>query len=77
MFKGFFRKLSNILLTSFQESDGKGSGKRFSLFACVLCLCWIVIFHTDHDNASAIATIVSGLITALAINTVYQAINKK
>lgn len=70
-------KMFNIICSSFLDENGKGSGKRFSLFASVLCLFWIVIFHTDHDNSISIATIVAGLIAALAGVTAYQATNKK
>lgn len=70
-------KLFNIICSSFLDENGKGSGKRFSLFASVICLFWIVIFHTDHNNSISIATIVAGLIAALAGVTAYQATNKK
>jgi len=70
-------KIFNIICSSFLDENGKGSGKRFSLFASVLCLFWIVIFHTDNQNAVSIATIVSGLIAALAGVTAYQSTKKQ
>tara|TARA_R110000772_G_scaffold16013_4_gene45930 strand:+ start:257 stop:484 length:228 start_codon:yes stop_codon:yes gene_type:complete len=71
------KKILQIALTSLQESNGKGSSKRFTLLACVLFLAWIVIFHTDKSNAVAMAGILSGLIAGLAGVTAYHNIKSK
>lgn len=70
------KNLIQIIKTSFLDTNGKGSAKRFTLFACVVMLAIVVIFRTDNSNAVSMATVLVGLVAALTGVTAYHSIKK-
>lgn len=70
------KKTIEILRQSFLDTNGKGSAKRFTLFACVLLLAFVVIFRTDNTNSVAMATVLVGLVGGLTGITAYHSIKK-
>jgi len=61
-----FPKLFKTFLTSFQEPNGKGSGKRFSLFIVVALIVFSVVNYTNKENLTAVVGELSLLTVALA-----------
>lgn len=68
------KKIIEIIKQSFLDTDGKGSAKRFTLFACVVLLSYVVVAKTDYTNAVSMATILVGLVGALTGVTAYHSI---
>lgn len=62
----FINSILTTLLTSFQEHNGKGSGKRLSLFVMVSLVVYTVIRYTDNDNLTTVISELGLLIVALA-----------
>ena len=73
----FMKTIKHIILTAFQEPNGKGSGKRWSLFIATISLLYAVVRFTNNENVVMIVTILSGLITALAGVTAHYKIKAK
>ena len=71
------KKILQILLTSLQEQTGKGSAKRFTLYAVVLMLGFIVVAKTTDVNATVMAGVLSGLIGGLTGVTAYHSLKDK
>jgi hypothetical protein len=71
-----WKKIVEIVKQSFLDTDGKGSAKRFTLFACVVLLSFVVIGRTNYANATTMASILVGLVTALTGVTAYHSIKK-
>lgn len=71
------KKILEIIASSFQEGDGKGSAKRFTLFALVGMLGYVIVRYTDVHNSVSMATILVGGILALAGVNAYQKVNDK
>ena len=71
------KRILKILLTSLQEQTGKGSAKRFTLYAVVLMLGYIIVANTTDTNATVMAGVLSGLIAGLTGVTAYHSLKDK
>ena len=71
-----WKEIIQIVKQSFLDTNGKGSAKRFTLFACVILLAFVVIFRTDVNNSVAMATVLVGLVGGLTGITAYHSIKK-
>ena len=70
-------KLINWFKKSFEESNGKPSAKRKTLFAMVIMLFYVVFRYTDHSNSVSMAAALIGGILALAGVAAYQSTKDK
>lgn len=71
------KAIINWIKRTFEESNGKPSAKRMTLFSMVLLLFYVVGRYTDHTNAVSMAGALIGSILTLAGVSVYQNVKDK